>query len=297
MPSSIITKTSSVLVPVCLVLIAMLSLQGGNSLAKSLLPQVGVEGLTALRLGISSLILFIIFRPWRIRFTASNLPSLLLYGLSLGTMNYLFYLSICTVPLGIVVALEFVGPLTVALFSSRRPIDFFWVVLAVVGLYFLLPFGDDMDNIDPLGAAYALGAGICWAIYIIFGHKVGSDHGPIAVAIGTLIAAIVFCPFGVWQTDNVLLSTDILLLALAVAILSTALPYSLEIITLPKIPVRIFSTLMSLDSALAALAGMMFLNEHLTDQQWLALIAIVAASMGATLTIKPKPQVKSISEH
>lgn len=288
-------KASSTLLPVCLLIIAMISIQSGASLAKSLFPLVGAEGITTLRLGIGTLILFIIFRPWRMHFAAGSRLPLVIYGLSLGAMNYLFYLSLRTVPLGIAVALEFTGPLAVAMFSSRRPIDFVWVVLAVIGLAFLLPFGHDMGSIDLLGAACALGAGACWAIYIIFGQKAGGDHGPGTVAVGSLVAALVFCPIGAWQAGSALLNVDILPIALAVAVLSTALPYSLEIIALPKIPARTFGTLMSLEPALAAFSGMIFLNEHLTHVQWLALVAIIAASIGATLTIKPKPQIESLS--
>lgn len=295
MSSSVTAKASSALLPICLLIIAMISIQSGASLAKSLFPLIGAEGITTLRLGIGTLILFIIFRPWRMRFAAGSRLPLLIYGLSLGAMNYLFYLSLRTVPLGIAVALEFTGPLAVAMFSSRRPIDFVWVALAVIGLGFLLPLGHDIGSIDPLGAACALGAGACWAIYIIFGQRAGGDHGPGTVAVGSLVAALVFCPIGAWQAGSALLNVDILPVALAVAILSTALPYSLEIIALPKIPARTFGTLMSLEPALAALSGMIFLNEHLTNVQWLALAAIIAASMGATLTIKPKPQIESLS--
>ncbi|CAI2134668.1 Inner membrane transporter rhtA [Serratia ficaria] len=273
----------------------MVSIQGGASLAKSLFPLVGAEGITTLRLGIGTLILFVIFRPWRMRFAAGSRLPLLIYGLALGSMNYLFYLSLRTVPLGIAVALEFTGPLAVAMFSSRRPIDFLWVALAIVGLWFLLPLGHGVASIDPFGAACALGAGACWAVYIIFGQKAGGDHGPGTVAVGSLIAALVFCPIGAWQTGSALLNVDILPVALAVAILSTALPYSLEIIALPKIPARTFGTLMSLEPAMAAFSGMLFLNEHLTGVQWLALAAIIAASMGSTLTIRPKPQIEKLS--
>ncbi|HEI8865770.1 threonine/homoserine exporter RhtA [Serratia sp. AKBS12] len=293
--SSPTAKTSARLLPICLLLVAMVSIQGGASLAKSLFPLVGAEGITTLRLSIGTVILFVIFRPWRMRFAAGSRLPLLIYGLSLGAMNYLFYLSLRTVPLGIAVALEFTGPLAVAMFSSRRVVDFIWVALAMVGLWFLLPLGHDMGSIDPLGAACALGAGACWAVYIIFGQKAGGDHGPGTVAVGSLIAALVFCPIGAWQTGSALLNVDILPLALAVAILSTALPYSLEIIALPKIPARTFGTLMSLEPAMAALSGMIFLNEHLNGIQWLALAAIITASMGSTLTIKPKPQIKQLS--
>ncbi|AEF44605.1 protein of unknown function DUF6 transmembrane [Serratia sp. AS12] len=295
MSASTPAKAPSALLPICLLIIAMVSIQGGASLAKSLFPLVGAEGITTLRLSIGTLILFIIFRPWRMRFAAGSRLPLLVYGLALGAMNYLFYLSLRTLPLGIAVALEFTGPLAVAMFSSRRAIDFLWVTLALVGLWFLLPLGHDMGSIDPFGAACALGAGACWAVYIIFGQKAGGDHGPGTVAVGSLIAALVFCPIGAWQAGSVLLNVDILPTALAVAILSTALPYSLEIIALPKIPARTFGTLMSLEPAMAALSGMLFLNEHLTLVQWLALAAIIAASMGSTLTIKSKPQIEKLS--
>ncbi|TFZ52004.1 threonine/homoserine exporter RhtA [Serratia proteamaculans] len=295
MSSSATAKASSTLLPICLLIVAMVSIQTGASLAKSLFPLVGAEGITTLRLSIGTLILFIIFRPWRMRFAAGSRLPLFIYGLTLGAMNYLFYLSLRTLPLGIAVALEFTGPLAVAMFSSRRPIDFLWVALAITGLWFLLPLGHDMGSIDPVGAACALGAGACWAVYIICGQKAGGDHGPGTVAVGSLIAAVVFCPIGAWQTGSALLNIDILPVALAVAILSTALPYSLEIIALPKIPARTFGTLMSLEPAMAALSGMLFLNEHLTTVQWLALAAIIAASMGATLTIRPKPQIEKLS--
>lgn len=295
MSASTPAKAPSALLPLCLLIIAMVSIQGGASLAKSLFPLVGAEGITTLRLSIGTLILFIIFRPWRMRFAAGSRLPLLVYGLALGAMNYLFYLSLRTLPLGIAVALEFTGPLAVAMFSSRRAIDFLWVALALVGLWFLLPLGHDMGSIDPFGAVCALGAGACWAVYIIFGQKAGGDHGPGTVAVGSLIAALVFCPIGAWQAGSVLLNVDILPTALAVAILSTALPYSLEIIALPKIPARTFGTLMSLEPAMAALSGMLFLNEHLTVAQWLALAAIIAASMGSTLTIKSKPQIEKLS--
>ncbi|PVZ87104.1 threonine/homoserine exporter RhtA [Serratia sp. S1B] len=292
---AVTAKVSSTLIPVCLLIIAMISIQSGASLAKTIFPLIGAQGVTTLRLGIGTLILFIIFRPWRMRFAAGSRLPLLIYGLSLGGMNYLFYLSLRTVPLGIAVALEFTGPLAVAMFSSRRPIDFVWVLLAIAGLWFLLPLGHNIGQIDLVGALCALGAGACWAIYILSGQKAGGDHGPGTAAVGSLIAALVFCPLGAWQTGSALLNVDVLPVALGVAILSTALPYSLEIIALAKIPARTFGTLMSLEPALAALSGMIFLNEHLSPVQWLALAAIMMASMGATLTIKPKPSLESLS--
>ncbi len=176
----------------------------------------------------------------------------------------MFYLSIQTIPLGIAVALEFTGPLAVALFSSRRPVDFIWVILAVLGLWFLLPLGQSVSQIDLTGAALALGAGACWAVYILTGQRAGEEHGPATVALGSLIAAVIFVPIGMAQATDSIWQWSILPVGLAVAILSTALPYSLEMIALTRLPTRIFGTLMSMEPALAAISGMIFLGETLT---------------------------------
>ncbi|MDH2911586.1 threonine/homoserine exporter RhtA [Kosakonia sp. HypNH10] len=290
----VLPRKLPVWVPVIILLIAMTSIQGGASLAKSLFPLVGAPGVTALRLALGTLILVIVFKPWRLRFTREQRLPLLFYGLSLGAMNYMFYLAIQTVPLGVAVALEFTGPLAVALFSSRRAVDFIWVILAVLGLWYLLPLGQDVTHVDLTGAAFALGAGACWAIYIISGQRAGEDHGPATVALGSLIAAIVFVPLGAFQAGDVLWHWSILPLGIAVAILSTALPYSLEMIALTRLPTRTFGTLMSMEPALAAVSGMIFLGETLALQQVLALMAIVIASMGSTLTLRRETTIKEV---
>lgn len=289
-----LSRSSSVWLPVVVILIAMLSIQSGASLAKSLFPLVGAPGVTALRIALGTAILVVIFKPWRLRFKKEQRLPLLFYGLSLGAMNYMFYLSIQTIPLGIAVALEFTGPLAVALFSSRRPVDFIWVILAVLGLWFLLPLGQSVSEIDLTGAALALGAGACWAIYILTGQRAGEEHGPATVAIGSLIAAIIFVPMGMAQATESIWQWSVMPIVLAVAILSTALPYSLEMIALTRLPTRIFGTLMSMEPALAALSGMVFLGETLTFTQTLALCSIIAASMGSTLTMRPEPKVEKI---
>lgn len=288
------SRKMPVWLPIVILLIAMTSIQSGASLAKSLFPLVGAPGVTAIRLALGTLILVAVFKPWRLRFKAEQRFPLLMYGLSLGAMNYLFYLSIQTIPLGIAVALEFTGPLAVALFASRRAVDFVWVVLAVLGLWFLLPLGQGISHVDLTGAACALGAGACWAVYILFGQKAGVDHGPATVAMGSLIAAIVFVPIGAFEAGSALWHWSLLPLGLAVAILSTALPYSLEMIALTRIPTRTFGTLMSMEPGLAALSGMLFLGEHLTLVQWLALLSIIAASVGSTLTLKRETQITSV---
>ena len=289
-----ISRTSSVWMPVAVILIAMLSIQSGASLAKSLFPLVGAQGVTALRIALGTLILVVIFKPWRLRVKKEQRLPLLFYGLALGAMNYMFYLSIQTIPLGIAVALEFTGPLAVALFSSRRPVDFIWVVLAVLGLWFLLPLGQSVSEIDLTGAALALGAGACWAVYILTGQRAGEEHGPATVALGSLIAAIIFVPLGMAQATDSIWQWSVMPVGFAVAILSTALPYSLEMIALTRLPTRIFGTLMSMEPALAAISGMVFLGETLTFTQTLALCSIIAASMGSTLTMRPEPKVEKV---
>ena len=280
--------------PILVLLISMISIQSGASLAKSLFPLIGAPGVTALRLALGTLILVVVFKPWRLRFSKEQRLPLLFYGLSLGAMNYLFYLSLQRIPLGIAVALEFTGPLAVALFSSRRPVDFIWVVLAVMGLWFLLPLGQDVAHVDLTGALLALGAGAGWAVYILSGRRAGEDHGPATVAMGSLIAAVVFVPLGAMQAADTLLHWSLLPLGLAIAVLSTALPYSLEMIALTRLPTRTFGTLMSMEPALAAMSGMVFLGETLTFSQSMALGAIIMASMGSTLTMRQESKIKQV---
>ena len=280
--------------PILVILIAMISIQSGASLAKSLFPLVGAPGVTALRLALGTLILVVIFKPWRLRFAPEQRLPLLLYGLSLGAMNYLFYLSIQRIPLGVAVALEFTGPLAVALFGSRRPLDFVWVALAVLGLWFLLPLGQSVSQIDPVGALLALGAGACWAVYILTGQRAGEEHGPATVAMGSLIAAVVFVPMGMIQASDTLFQWGLLLPGLGIAILSTALPYSLEMVALTRMPSKTFGTLMSMEPALAALSWMVFLGETLTATQTLALGAIILASMGSTLTMRRETKIQKV---
>lgn len=282
------TGLISAVLPVGMLLIAMTSVQTGASLAKSLFPAVGAQGTTALRLVFASVLMVLILRPWRTRFTASSLRSVLVYGIALGGMNFLFYMAIRTIPLGIGVALEFTGPLAVALYHSRKATDFIWIALAVTGLALLIPTGG-AGSLDLTGVFYALGAGVCWAAYILFGQKAGADHGVQTAALGVLIAAIFIAPFGVAHAGTALLNPALIPVALGVALLSTAIPYSLEMIALTRMPVRTFGTLMSMEPAVGALSGLLFLHESLHLSQWLAIAAIIVASAGATLTSRPEP--------
>ncbi|WP_175252858.1 threonine/homoserine exporter RhtA [Pseudomonas sp. BMW13] len=278
----------ALLVPIALLVVAMTSIQSGASLAKNLFPLVGAEGTTALRLVLGAIILSLVMQPWRARLDLRKCHALLAYGLALGGMNLLFYMSLQSIPLGIAVALEFTGPLALALFSSRRLLDFVWVILAIAGLWLLLPTGATQSAIDPLGAGLALGAGVCWSLYIIFGQKAGAQHGRHTVALGTWVAALLVLPVGLWHAGGDLFDLDLLPIALGVAVMSSALPYSLEMIALTRMPARTFSVLMTLEPAIAALCGLIFLGEKLLWGQWLAVAAIIIASTGAAATIKPQ---------
>lgn len=283
------TQTRSLaatLFPIGLLLIAMASIQSGASLAKSMFPVVGAQGTTALRLIFASVIMLLLLRPWRARLNASTLRNVVIYGLALGGMNFLFYMSLRTVPLGIAVALEFTGPLAVALYASRRAMDFLWIALAVAGLALLIPTGQAAHALDLAGAAYALGAGACWALYILYGQRAGAEHGIQTAALGVMIAALFIAPIGIAHAGSALLTPALLPVALGVAILSTALPYSLEMVALTRMPARTFGTLMSVEPAFGALSGLLFLGEVLSMTQWLAIAAIITASVGATLSLR-----------
>ncbi|WP_095110584.1 threonine/homoserine exporter RhtA [Pseudomonas sp. Irchel 3E20] len=282
---------ASTLFPVGLLLIAMTSIQSGAALAKSMFPVVGAQGTTTLRLIFASFIMLLLLRPWRAKLTFASLRTVIVYGVALGGMNLLFYMSLQTVPLGIAVALEFTGPLAVAIFASRRVLDFLWIALAILGLLLLIPTGETRGGIDLLGAGYALAAGVCWALYILFGQKAGADNGVQTAALGVMIAALVVSPIGIAHAGAALLTPALIPVALAVAILSTALPYTLEMVALTKIPTRTFGTLMSIEPAIGALSGLLFLHEHLSLTQWLAILCIILACVGATTTIRREPHV------
>ena len=274
------------LLAVASVVLAMLTIQSGASIAKQLFPQVGPEGTTALRLGFSALVLWLVFRPWR------SLPSgrrdwqaILIYGLCLGGMNILFYLAIARIPLGIGVALEFTGPLAVALFASRRKRDLLWVGCAIAGILLLLPDMRGVDALDPVGVILALAAGACWAGYILFGKKTNTQSsGGITVALGMTVAAAFLVPIGAVSQGMALLSWEVLPLGFLVGVLSSAIPYSLEMVALRHMTSQNFSVFMSLEPAIAAMAGFLILAELLTLWQWLAIGLVIVASLGSSLT-------------
>ena len=277
--------------PLLAVLGSVTALGIGTSFAKQLFPQVGSLGTTALRVGFSALILVLLWRPWRWPLARGDAGSLLRYGVALGFMNLLFYMSLRTIPFGVAVAIEFTGPLGVALFYSRKPIDFAWVALAVVGLGLLLPLGTDAARLDPQGVMYALAAAVCWGAYIVFGKRVSHLHAGHSVALGLTVAALTVVPFGVWHAGAALLDPHILLFGLAVAAISSAVPISLEMVALKRLSPESFGIMTSLEPAVAALLGLWLLDEHLTVVQWLAIACIMLAAAGSSGTTRRGPPV------
>lgn len=259
-------------------------MQTGAVVAKRLFPIAGPTGTAALRLVFAALMLGMLLRPWRARLDTAAWRAVVMYGLALGGMNALYYASISRLPLGIATALEITGPFIVAVLTSRRGVDFLWIALAAVGLLLLLPITRAAGGIDRAGAAFALGAGACWALYIVFGQRAGAACGVQATALGMIVGAVAVAPFGIMSAGARLFAPRVLPLAIAVALLSTAIPYSLEMVALRKLPARSFSTLMSIQPAFAALFGLVLLDEHLAPRQWLAIAIVMAASAGTTAT-------------
>ncbi len=270
--------------PIAVLIAAMVCFQVGAVFAKGLFPVVGAAGTTALRLALSSLVLLAVWRPWRVRLSPSEIRVIVIYGVALGWMNLFFYLSLRSIPLGIAVALEFTGPLALAMAASRRAIDFLWILIAALGLLALLPLGLGGKPLAPVGIACGLAAGLCWALYIHFGRQAGAAHGGPTTALGMLVGSLMIVPIGIAQAGTQLFSPAILPAAFGVALLSSAVPYSLEILAMPRLPTRTVGVLMSLDPVLGALAGLAFLGERLTWVQWLAIVSIMAASAGSAAT-------------
>ena len=273
---------------------SMASLCIGTSFAKSLFDAVGAQGTTAYRLGFSALLLWCVWRPWRFPLSRKNALAIASYGLCLGLINFLFYMAIRTVPLGLCIAIEFLGPLSLAIFSSRRKIDFLWIGFVALGLYLLIPQSQqDVSAIDPVGVMYAIGAGVFWALYIVFGQRTRNIHPGQATSLGITVAALLVLPFGIAHSGATLLDPTFMIAGLLVAILSSAVPYSLEMISLRSLPRKTMSILLSLEPAMGALAGLVILHEQLTLAQWLAIAFIVAASIGCATT-SPAPPVTDI---
>jgi inner membrane transporter RhtA len=266
------------------ILASMVSVNAGAAWAKGLFPVVGSVGVTALRVGLAALIMLLAVRPWRALPARADARNLLVYGAMLGLMNLLIYAAFARIPIGIAVAIEVTGPLAVVILSSRRLRDFAWVACAALGLGLLLPITQASSALDPLGVACALGAAVCWAMYIVFGKRVSSLRGGEAVAWGMLAASLFAVPLGVAQAGALLFTPAMLGGGLLVALLSSAVPYTLEMMALARLPRRVFGILVSAGPAIAALAGFLMLGERLTGLQWAAIFLVIFASAGAAAT-------------
>jgi inner membrane transporter RhtA len=276
--------TETLFYPILLIIASMVSLTSGASLAKNLFPALGAEGTTFLRLGIAALLLICFWRPWRMSLNKLQFKIIVAYGVCLGLMNFLFYLAIARLPLGIAIAVEFIGPLSVALFLSRRSLDFFWAALAILGIVLILPLSENQTTVDPIGLLYALAAAAMWALYIILGKKAGNlAHAGQVTSWGMLAGCIAVSPLGLTKALPLFSNNELLLSALGVGILSSALPYSLEMIALKKIDSKNFGILMSMEPAIGALAGFIFLGENLNLIQSAAILFIIAASAGSSI--------------
>lgn len=267
---------------------AIITLCFGTSFAKQLFPIIGAQGATAYRVGFSALLLLAIWRPWRHPLSRADLKAVALYGAVMGLMNLCFYMSLRTIPLGLAIAIEFTGPLALALINSRKLIHFIWIGLAAAGLLLLLPLKPGADALDPVGVAFAGAAAVLWALYIVLGKRTGHMHAGRTVALGMSMAALIVVPFGLAEAGAALFQPGILVLGLVVAVLSSAIPYSLEMIALKGIPKRSFGVMLSAEPAVGALAGLLMLGEQLAALQWLAIGCIIAASAGTILTTEPQ---------
>ena len=277
-----------------LVITGVLSVQLGAAIAKSLFDELTPTGLVTLRLVFGGLILGLLFRP-RVRDRSSReLQLAVAFGLTLVTMNFCFYQAIDRIPLGIAVTLEFIGPLGIALVGSRRSSDFLWVAMAASGIALLAP-GIGEEGLDPVGVAFALGAGVLWAAYITFSVHIGRAYsGPTGLVLAMGVGAVVALPFGISSAGSALLEPELLAAGLAVAVLSAALPWSLELEALRRMPAHVFGVLMSLEPAIGAMVGFVVLGERLGVQAVTAIALVVLASAGAARGARTAPAAPDV---
>ncbi len=269
--------------PVGLVLAGGISVQFGGALAVTLMPRAGALGVVALRLLVAAVVLLLVCRPRLRGHSRTDWGTVIVFGITMAAMNGLFYQSVARIPLGAAVTLEVLGPLALSVLSSRRAVNVIWAGLALAGVFLL--GGGGFDSLDPIGVAFALGAGAMWAAYIVFSARTGrrfpqADGLALAMAVG----AVLFLPLGIAESGTKLLDPVTVGLGAAVAVLSSVLPYTLELLALRRLPAATFAILMSLEPAVAATAGFLILDQSLTAPQALAVALVIAASMGAVRT-------------
>ncbi|QNT79005.1 EamA family transporter [Entomobacter blattae] len=269
--------------------VAMISIQSCASLAKTLFPVMGPVAAAFWRVAIAALLMGILTRAWRSIPTKKAMPVIAIYGGSLISMNALFYCSLVYLPLGVAVGLEFMGPLALALFGSRRFKDGLWVICAVAGLLLLIVEKNSsapQQNFGPWGIIFGLGAAFCWALYIIYGQKAGLSHGTGVTTWGMMIGSLLCFPFAVGSSGTAFWSFQLFPVILVVAIFSSAIPYTMEMFVLRRLPVKTFGTLMSLEPAVAALSGWVFMGEYLQTTQIIGITLVMIASVGVVNSTK-----------
>lgn len=280
------------LLAIIFMVLSMLSYQISASFAKQLFAVLDPLTVTILRLSFASILIFIMFRSWRIihRLPSLKWRDLLCYSAALCCMNVLFYMSLGKLPQGIAVGLEFIGPLGLALLSIQKRSDYIWVFCAIIGIACMIPWGQTQTATFSLfGVACALGAGLCWAFYIYFGQKVIQQNiGLHSLTIGIMLSTLVLLPVGALYHAEQLFMTQYWGHALAIAILATVIPYALDLMALKQLSKLSYGTLSSLSPAIAAITGMLLLHERISNLQWVALILIMIASIGVTLRSKTK---------
>lgn len=284
-------KNNTTVQSIALLMVAIVSVQTSASLAKTLFATFPVLSISALRLLFGFMLLAIFFKIWRVAWQQIRWASIIGYGLALAGMNALFYLSLHRLPLGIAVSFEFIGPLSVALLHAKHRYDLVWVGLAILGLVLLFPWSQTGQALDPVGIVLAIGAGACWAVYILTGNRPSGISGNHTVCLGMFIGSCVLLPIALWiGTPVTVLQPPYLLYFIALAFLASALPFSMEMVALRHLSPLVFGTLTSLEPAFAALSGVLFLSEHLLWTQWLALATIIIASIGCTYTTQRAKQ-------
>ena len=277
-------ETARSVPPPGLVLLSIFSVQLGAAIAKSLFDELGPSGTVFLRVGFAALVVLLIWRPRISGYTRRQYLVAVVFGLALSGMNFSLYQAIDRIPLGIAVTLEFLGPLGVSVVGSRRMLDLLWAALAATGILLLAPLGVLGEvNLDPVGVALALLAGAFWASYILLSARTGSIFpGGTGLVIALCVGAVVLTPVGIAGGGLALLDPWLLLTGFGVAMLSSAVPYSLELEALRKIPARVFGVLMSLEPAVAALLGFVVLGERLGLRSIAAIVLVTAAAAGAS---------------
>ena len=279
--------------PPALVVGAVASVQFGSAVAKSIFDEIGAGGAVLLRTVFAAAVLTLIWRP-RVRcLTGRQLLLVLLFAMSLAGMNASFYAALDRIPLGVAVTFEFVGPLGVAVFASRRKLDLVWVALAAAGILLLSDFGT--ADLDGLGVLLALTAGAFWAAYILLAARMGQAiAGGGGLALAMVLSAVLLAPLGIAEGGSDLLVPWILAVGFAVGMLSSAIPYTLELEALRRMPAGVFGVLMSLEPALAALAGFLVLSEDLAAREVVAIALVVVASAGAAREASRAPALGSV---